>query len=520
MTQDQGHDLPSTLKPRRLLRGEITYAAAKEQDANILHELGYRDQKIRFFTQLDRNRDLIKTIVAHHLGLASTDQCRVVDVGDWIHGSFNVCIRVDVVDLKGNVERQVMIRFPLPYRIGEKCCPGNADEKVRCEVGTYAWLKENCPTVPIPHLYGFGLSSGKSFTDPDNLPFFTRNIQRLRLWLLQILRYPVPSFYVENATKDQTLLGTPYILIEYIDPSRGKMLSETWEEGRFNPTLRTNLFHGLSRIMLTLARIPLPKIGSFALDENGYLSLSNRPLTLEIQQLKNEQIPVDIQRHSTHTSVESFVHDTLSLHESRLRHQPNAVNSVEDGFYQTSALMVMRSIWPCFFRRDLLRGPFFLNLTDLNQSNVFVDDDWNIARLIDLEWACSHPVDMIHPPHWLTNQAVDLINLDEYKTLHAEFLDAFAEEEKKLDPPFRLCPIMKQGLENGTFWCSLALANPTALFKIFYDHIQLRFSQAHDDPAFWRITMPYWSFNTFDFIEQKVKDKERYDTSLREAFQP
>lgn len=40
------------LKPRRLLRGEITYAAAKEQDANILHELGYRDQKIRFFTHL------------------------------------------------------------------------------------------------------------------------------------------------------------------------------------------------------------------------------------------------------------------------------------------------------------------------------------------------------------------------------------------------------------------------------------------------------------------------------------
>lgn len=162
MPQDQGHDSPATLRPRRLLRGEITYAAAKEQDANILHELGYRDQKISFFTHLHRNRELIRTLVARHLGLASADACRVVDVEDWIHGSFNVCIRVDIVDPKGNIGRQIMIRFPLPYRIGENCCPGNADEKVRCEVGTYTWLKENCPTVPIPHLYGFGLSNGKT----------------------------------------------------------------------------------------------------------------------------------------------------------------------------------------------------------------------------------------------------------------------------------------------------------------------------------------------------------------------
>lgn len=162
MSQDQGHDSATPLKPRRLLRGEITYSAAKEQDANILHELGYRDKKIQFFTYLYRNRKLIQKLIARHLGLASADACRVVEVEDWIHGSFNVCIRADIVDPNGDIKRQVMIRFPLPYRIGESFCPGNADEKVRCEVGTYVWLKENCPNIPIPHLYGFGLSSGKS----------------------------------------------------------------------------------------------------------------------------------------------------------------------------------------------------------------------------------------------------------------------------------------------------------------------------------------------------------------------
>lgn len=297
------------------------------------------------------------------------------------------------------------------------------------------------------------------------------------------------------------------------------MLSETWEQGRSDLNLRKTLFRGLSRIMLALARVPLPKIGSFVLDEKGFLSLSSRPLTLEIQQLENEHIPVDMPQNITHTTVDSYINDILAFHESRLRNQPNAINSVEDGFYQTSALMVMRSVWPCFFRRDLRRGPFFLNLTDLNQSNVFVDDNWNIECLIDLEWACSHPVEMVHPPYWLTNHAIDLINIDDYSKLHKEFMEAFLEEETKVELPFRLYPILQQGWEKETFWCSLALSSPTALFKIFYDYIQPRFSKAHDDPAFWRITMPYWTFNAFDFIEHKVKDKEQYDVSLREAFE-
>ncbi|GLA68231.1 hypothetical protein AtubIFM55763_003300 [Aspergillus tubingensis] len=514
----EDNDSHSMLK-RRLLRGEITYAAAKEQDSNILHELGYRDQKIRYFTHLYRNRKLIESIVAHHLNLPSADTCHAVDVEEWIHGSFNVCIRVEVDSQGRDPRKQLMIRFPLPYRIGENSCPGNADEKVRCEAGTYSWLQENCPTIPIPQLYGFGLSTGQTFTILDNLPFITRIVERLRRRLLTWLNYPTPSLYVQHRANGQTMLGAPYLLIEYIDPSRGKMLSETWEEGRHNLKLRTNLFHGLSRIMLDLARIPLPRIGSFLLDEKGYLTLTNRPLTLEIHQLENEHIPVDMPQKITYSTVDAYVNDILAFHESRLRHQPNAINNIEDGFYQTSALMVMRSVWTCFFRRDLLRGPFFLNLTDLNQSNIFVDDDWNIKCLIDLEWACSQPVEMIHPPYWLTNQAIDLISMEDYEVSHREFMEAFADEEKKLELPVRLYPILQHGWERGTFWCSLALSSPTALFKIFYDFIQPRFSKAHDDPAFWQITMPYWTFNTFKFIEQKVKDKEQYDISLHEAFE-
>lgn len=153
---------------RRLLREEITYSTAKGREANILHQLGYHDKQTSFFNQLNNSRDWIKYVVAHHLGLGagSVDLCRVAEVEDWFHGSFNICVPVTIEDETWKREKQggwhVLLRLPLPYRIGEAFRSGNGDEKVRCEAGTYAWLQENCPEVPIPHMYGFAMSTGET----------------------------------------------------------------------------------------------------------------------------------------------------------------------------------------------------------------------------------------------------------------------------------------------------------------------------------------------------------------------
>lgn len=149
------------LKTRRLLKEEITYSEAIDRDTNVLHQLGYPEEKDRFFLHLGQNRQQIKAIVAHHLGLKSPDVCHL-HANDAIHGSFNVCIQVDVATQRGDSspKRSFMIRFPLPYRIGEATRPGNADEKLLCEAATYAWIQQNCPTVSIPKLHGIGLSNG------------------------------------------------------------------------------------------------------------------------------------------------------------------------------------------------------------------------------------------------------------------------------------------------------------------------------------------------------------------------
>ena len=121
----------------------------------------------------------------------------------------------------------------------------------------------------------------------------------------------------------------------------------------------------------------------------------------------------------------------------------------------------------------------------------------------------------------LANEPIDLINSNDYEVLHREFVNSEEEDNSATKPPVGLAPILQQGWERGTFWCSPALNSPMALFRIFYDHIQPRFSASHKgDSKLGIMTMPYCMFNTLDFLERQVREKEEYDMRLREAFQP
>lgn len=143
------------LVERHLLRRTITYSQAKDEEVNIVHQLGYWSKRNDFFEFIRVRRRLIEKTVAHHLAV-SPGNCHAADMDEWMNGSFNLCVPVEV---KGSGD--VIIRFPLPYRVGDSFYPGNGDEKVRCEAGTYSWMEQFCPDVPIPRLHGFALGSGQ-----------------------------------------------------------------------------------------------------------------------------------------------------------------------------------------------------------------------------------------------------------------------------------------------------------------------------------------------------------------------
>ncbi|RMD40988.1 hypothetical protein DV735_g4142, partial [Chaetothyriales sp. CBS 134920] len=157
---------------------------------------------------------------------------------------------------------------------------------------------------------------------------------------------------------------------------------------------------------------------------------------------------------------------------------------------------------------------------------------------------------MFRPPSWLTRQSVDQINADEYAKAHQEFLHAFEAEELRLaeersensprsensrsensprsensrseySPRSLLSTeTLKHNFESGSFWYSLALDSPTGLFRIFYDHIQPRYSRNHfGDAHFFGIMKDYWSTDADCFLARKVLDKEKYDVELQKEFQ-
>lgn len=309
------------------------------------------------------------------------------------------------------------------------------------------------------------------------------------------------------------------------------MLSNTWSEKQNDVELRKTFFRDLSRILLlvlSISRMPLPRIGSFIIDRRGFLTLSNRPLSMELQELENENIPVDLPRDSTtYSTVESYVADILGVHDSRLQNQPNAVNNIQDCGYQMSALAAMRAITPLFLSRNLRHGPFVFMLTDLHQSNIFVDDKWRITCLVDLEWACSRPIEMVEPPYWLTNKGVDEIDVEKYDKLRKELMTIMRTEAIEMhgdvildDPkgmPLRLLDVMEQTWATGTFWYSLALSSPTGLFRIFYERTQPLLSK-HRSDEIGEIMPFYWGRNVGKFVATKLADKTKYDNDLRQAF--
>lgn len=356
------------------------------------------------------------------------------------------------------------------------------------------------------------------------LPFPTRCIQSLYRNVLAWLGCSVPSLYLRHDRQLCTDLGIGYLIIEYISEREGKMLSCTWSEKRTEEKLRSNLFRDLCRILVDIARVPLPRIGSFIVNDDGFLSLENRPLTLEIHELENENIPVAIPRHLTYSTVDSYVADILILHDLRLRHQPNAISNVQDCLYQMSALTMMRALSPLFLRRDLRNGPFVFALTDAHPSNIFVDKNWHIARITDLEWACSRPIELLCPPRWLTNQPVDMMDAAEYDTVRREYMGILREVEQEVygagDQNGQLSLVMNEGWNKGTFWYALALKSLTGLCRLFYDHIQPRLAPGHeDDPAFYSIVTHYWVRDRKTFIAEKVREKEDYDARLQKAFE-
>ncbi|PQK09298.1 hypothetical protein BB8028_0001g13680 [Beauveria bassiana] len=482
--------------------------AAIESEENKLVSRHFPHLQEQFYLSINAQKGELEDLICNLLQVPS---CRIIPSRLWRSGSFNVAVLVRLP-----FGKNVYLRLPFLHRIGEHTFPGNVEEKICTEVATYLWLQEHCPDVPIPSLYAFGLPDGSIFTCPENTPWRWRLGKHFDRIVAFLLGRPPPIKYMRHSIRHS--LSSGFLLIS---EAQGKSLALSWHKHYHDRSYTENLFRGLARITLSMNATPLPRIGSLSLHRDT-ISLSNRPLNLFMHMAENEGVSLRVPRQRTYLEVESYLSDLLSLQDAKLQEQPNSILDTEDGRRQMAAIVALRATMHRFIDPDLRQGPFYLTLTDLHQSNIFVDEQWNIKAIIDLEWTHTLPAEMQTPPYWLTSRAVDGLrephHLEEYQKALEEYLRVYRDEEIKRNGSTRQADLQRRTWHSGSFWFFKAATIPKGMYNIFNGHIQPMFNEYHSEMSIFNdVFYWYWGLQASDLIDRKLEEREKYVNELRKA---
>lgn len=108
---------------------------------------------------------------------------------------------------------------------------------------------------------------------------------------------------------------------------------------------------------------------------------------------------------------------------------------------------------------------------------------------MDLEWACSFPVELRSLSYWLSGRPFDDMKqgklLDTFKKVVTGFFEAFEGPETKLQAPSTFqAQIMRACWNRGGFWYFQAVHSPKGLPCVFNEHIQFMFCEKHCNPKY------------------------------------
>lgn len=221
----------------------------------------------------------------------------------------------------------------------------------------------------------------------------------------------------------------------------------------------------------------------------------------------------------TYTSAELFIQDMIAYQDNRMCYQPNAILSRSDGVIQLSVLTALKALVPKFWGQDTRNGPFVLSLADLHKSNMFVDDDWNIVGVIDLEFAPVQPIQFMDVPYWLANRDIESFRepaaVDEFKVIYDRFVAILQEEETARQQGHDLSERIQENWNTGRMWYNAALRSVNAFPFVFENNIQPIFLDKDiDGESFMRL----WTEHSEEFLAAKVRDKAQYEKRVRGIF--
>ncbi|KAK4158267.1 hypothetical protein C8A00DRAFT_28772 [Chaetomidium leptoderma] len=287
---------------------------------------------------------------------------------------------------------------------------------------------------------------------------------------------------------------------------------QKWIRGGFNICV---LLH-----VESAGRLPLPRIGAFQFNPNGTITLTNRPLSCSIVLLENDGAPRTMQPNDTYNCTDAFASDMLTFHDQRFLRQPNAIFSDGDCRGQMAVKALLRVFAHRYIRRERRHGPFLLQLTDLHASNVFVDDDWNVTCLIDLEWLCALPAEMLCVPYWLTGCSIDEIQeerYDEFNEIRQEFMRVFQEQERRTrtEHGIAIADVMHDMWDSKGVWFWYCLASINAMYFLLEGRLCPEDSLSTNAE---KVLSRFWCEDSETVVQTKLADRKDYDVELKRVF--
>lgn len=306
-------------------------------------------------------------------------------------------------------------------------------------------------------------------------------------------------------------------MLEFIE--KGRPLAQSWSS-QADPVKRENLFRGISRLILSLAKVPLDRIGSFTFNpDNETISLTNRPLVCDHVIIENDGAERAMDADQTYETVDAYIADLLTLHDNRFRAQQNAVMDREDCYSQMAIQLIMKAMSHHYPDRTLRCGPFRMQYTDLHQGNLFVDDDWKIITLVDLEWICARSPQMIDIPYWITSKtSLDAVADPDHSCEYAEareyFLSLLKEEELRICSDIYLSRIMEKAYSSKATWFFHSLDSIDVMYHLFEYQLRPQFMPNSIPPEVDVYFAYFWSRGVREIAMQKLQDKEAYDVRL------
>ncbi|KAK7397868.1 hypothetical protein QQX98_012757 [Neonectria punicea] len=484
-----------------------------------------RNARIALYRQeLWEAKLVIEAVAHHHLGLTSGATCRVMERTQWLGERFNVCIPIEVQEKGAKSPWKVLFKCPIPVALGEDKYPGAVDEKIRAEVGSHVYMRAHCPEIPLPELYGFGFPNGNQFTHVSQLADIGRFSPKFWHFFEILVSGALNGQLIAPYAYDDCFHKLPfgYLLVEYIDASKGQPLANNWGEEADNLGLQNNLHCGIAKLMLSLASLPQERIGSYWFNDDLTVTLSGRPLICAQTLMEANGAGRIMPPNGTHSLTSSFISDVLDLHNNRFVSHVNSVSSEEDCYNQMGIMALLRTVAHLFINRDVRNGPFCLQLPELDLTHIFVDSEWNITHIVDLEWMASLPVEMLQEPHWLTGLFVAKDD-GQYTTDEARgmFMEVFAHYEQIMGDNMRL-PVSPRKMMNE-MWNSKGIWLYNSLMSAdgMYDDVSLvllpRFVSI-TAPELKDIVAPFWAEDVEAMVAIKVAHREQYVADVTTIF--